>query len=134
MSKNAAGEDKLGELHSKIADVYLRVLEGYDVLAQKQRERIEDPEKDEPEVVLEPSAAFLSAVNAFLKNNEITCNTENSETLSKLQNRLSQKGRVTDGTASERKVVPLRDLPVREEDDPKPVQGEAELLDKLGLG
>lgn len=133
MTKNAATETKLGKLHDKVADVMLNALETYDEVNEKAQASADE---ETPFIPLEPSAALLGAITKFLKDNEITCNTDESQKLSGLAARMASKERVTQRQPGQ--VVPLRDLPVTEEDAQRygPVDTSAvdtETLKKLGL-
>lgn len=119
MTKNAATETKLGKLHDKVADVMLNALETYDEVNEKAQASADE---ETPFIPLEPSAALLGAITKFLKDNEITCNTDESQKLSGLAARMASKERVTQRQPGQ--VVPLRDLPVTEDID---------ALKKLGL-
>ena len=99
MSKNAAASGRLGQLHAKVAEVMLDCLNEYDAQKETFRkandialELRDDP--NAPPVMLyfpEPSAALLGAITKFLKDNEITCNTDDGDTLSALDERLKNK-------------------------------------------
>ena len=72
----AASEKKLGILHEKLADVFTELLDGVVIGV--------DEETGE-ETRLPPSAAILTAVNQFLKNNDITCAPDESNAIGKLK-------------------------------------------------
>ncbi len=78
MTSKAAKTDKLGELHSRVAEVMLDALNNIEESNARLKELHEmiKAEKDEQPafVPLEPSAALLNAITKFLKDNEITCN------------------------------------------------------------
>jgi hypothetical protein len=132
MTKKAATEDKLGELHSKVADVMLKALDNYDQFNEKELQRTSDDEDAGPALPLEPSAALIGAITKFLKDNDITCNTKASPAMTKLQDQLAKKARVS---AS---VVPLRDMPVTEDVPQKRTTAKTDAVDDdlkaLGLG
>ena len=67
MSKKA-DMDKLNNLHNLIADYYAEAIESGEEL----------------------SSGFLAAVNAFLKNNNVTADISESEPMQDLQNKLRQ--------------------------------------------
>ena len=127
MTKTSAPEAKLGALHAKVADTLVNALDAHDkhlelVMSaneKAQAEGNEDAIRDLPEL----DTAVLSAAITFLKNNSITCNTEDSQSLSGLAARLAEKPKLAPKAPA--KVVPLRDLPVTEAD--------ADALQKLGL-
>lgn len=85
MSKPAS-EGKLGALHDKLADVFAEMLDGV-VIGQE-----EDPDTGEVvETRMPPSAAILTAVNQFLKNNNITCVPDASNSTGKLAEKAAQR-------------------------------------------
>lgn len=111
MTKNAAAEGKLGQLHAKVADVLLSTLSAYDKAQELTQQRlgaaVDDPDM-EIQTVVEPSGALLGAAIKFLKDNEITCQIEENAGLSSLEKRLAAKA------ASRANVVALRDVAVGE--------------------
>ena len=127
MSKKAATEDKLGELHSKVADVMLNALDAYDEVEKLVVEREQEKEDGTTIVTIEarePSAALLGAITKFLKDNEITCNSAEAEGMTDLQKKLIEK------RAKRGKVVGLDGLPIQEPED----QSDQSDLKALGLG
>ena len=122
VTKASAPEDKLGALHAKVADVMLKALDAIELANEKAPEQDDDGNSLPP---MEPSAALLGAITKFLKDNNITCNTEDSQTMTGLQQRLKDKPRLARKAPAETNVVPLRELPVTEDD--------AAALEKLGL-
>jgi hypothetical protein len=112
MSKGAASESLLGQLHERVAKVMLDALDRYakfdldDIV-------LGDPDGNGMVTVSipEPSAALLGAITKFLKDNDITCQIEESKEMSDLEKRLQAKG---DTTA---KVVQLRQVAQVEADD-----------------
>lgn len=101
MSKGAAREEVLGELHSKVAQVMKNALDRADKMAT--------PSEDEDAIVVEVNPALLTAVTNFLKQNQITVDTSSEvEELSATERRLREK-REKRGN-----VVSLMDLPTSE--------------------
>jgi hypothetical protein len=86
-----AKESKLGDLHSKVADVMIGAL---DVNAKAQEaynlmdaEQIAERDIKQPEL----NPALLSVVVRFLDANKITCAPEAGNTMSDLEQRLADK-------------------------------------------
>lgn len=88
MAKGAAKETKLGKLHDRLADVFIRVLERYETRMKAPSQ--EDLEADMLDEILEfePSPAMLSAIAKFLKDNEIGIDVDQQDKLSATQMRL----------------------------------------------
>lgn len=63
--KKPASEEKLAELHNRVAEIMLECIE---------------PSTDDEGNVVHASPAMLATVTKFLKDNEITCNTGEHET------------------------------------------------------
>lgn len=89
MAKNAATEETLGALHSKLAKVLGGVLDVYDKAQQ------EYLEADDPDAIMpEPSAPILSVALKLLSDSKITCvpseNKEAGSLAEKLANRRSK--------------------------------------------
>lgn len=112
MARGASNESTLGKLHSRLTEVFLRVLSRYeDRLAMA--DRINSGEVNiEDEMIAElfndnsmPNPAMLSAVSKFLKDNEITFDTEQLNELSGLERRLK------DMQSKRGNVVSLTNLP-----------------------
>lgn len=74
-----ASEAKLGALHDKLADVFSELLEGTVI-----GEETDEETGEVVETRLPPSAAILTAVNQFLKNNNISCVPDASNSTGKL--------------------------------------------------
>lgn len=96
MAKGAAKEKQLGALHAKITDVFIKVLSRY----EERLDKIEsiDPDEFENEMLEElfnenamPNPAMLSAVTKFLKDNEISFDTEKLAQLSDQERRLKER-------------------------------------------
>lgn len=96
MAKGAANEKALGALHSKLADVFAKVLERYikrmDALDSINSEDLEDEMlKELFEEGADPNPAMLNAVTAFLKQNEIRFDDEKVDQISALQQSLDER-------------------------------------------
>lgn len=102
MAKGAASESKLGSLHAKVADVFLKVLETY----EKRLEAIDNIDLSEMADEIEaamvaklfeegsmPSPAMLSAITKFLKDNEVTFEIEKIDEISDTQRRLQARAK-----------------------------------------
>lgn len=81
MAKNAASEDALGTLHNAFA-TYLGSL-------------LSNPEAP-------PSAAELAVINAFLKNNDISCAVSATNAVGKLKEQLKGVGAPPEVTAKDK--------------------------------
>jgi len=73
-------ESALGAMHGKLTEYY-----------NKRLERELQEEDDELSIGLSP--AELTAMNNFLKQNSITCQIEESEEMTELQQRLAQRSK-----------------------------------------
>ena len=96
MAKGAATESSLGKLHSKLADVFAKVLERYiermDALDTVDMTDVEDEMlKELFEEGAMPNPAMLNAVAAFLKQNEIRFDDEKVDKISALQESLNER-------------------------------------------
>lgn len=96
MSKGSATEQTLGNLHSKITAVFQRILERYEARLQAIEDI--DPDDIQDEIVRElfdeavmPNPAMLSAVTKFLKDNEISFDTEQLDELGETERRLAER-------------------------------------------
>lgn len=96
MAKGAATEARLGALHDKVADVFLKVLARYeqrlDVLENVNADDISSEVLDE---LLDdgklPNPAMLSAITKFLKDNDIGIDSEKVNELSGVERRLAER-------------------------------------------
>lgn len=86
MSVNAAKEEALGVLHSKVATIMTGAL---DVFEERQKEYLNGNVEDAPEV----NASLLSVITKFLSDNKISCAPEESAEVSELAQRLKNKRR-----------------------------------------
>jgi len=95
MSKSSATETLMGTLHSKVAAVMVRTLDGIELAQAAFEEALKG---DDAQAVLDAlgampqvSPAFLSAATKFLADNKITCQTDEDENIGGLAERLAKK-------------------------------------------
>jgi len=98
MAKNAASEEALGGLHSTVTKIFSRVLEGYLAKLDIAADQLANASNLEDDLVaellsmnIEPSPAMLSAASKFLKDNEVTYDSEQLDELGALEKRLAEK-------------------------------------------
>lgn len=96
MAKGAANEGRLGTLHSKITEVFIQVLERYETRLDLREQLSTDDLQEEIlakllDMDFEPNPAMLSAITKFLKDNEISFDTEQLEQLSDQERRLKER-------------------------------------------
>ena len=105
MAKGAATEEALGSLHSKIAGVFIKVLERY----EKRLIAIDtiDPDTITDDIILQlfdenamPNPRMLSAVTKFLKDNNIGFDTQQIQELSDQERRLKERSQRRGNIAS----------------------------------
>ncbi|WP_156433870.1 hypothetical protein [Bradyrhizobium retamae] len=93
MSSGPAKESKLGDLHSKVADVMISALDhiekAQEAYSLMDTEVIADKGIKEPEL----NPALLSVMVRFLDANKITCAPEAGNTMSDLEQRLADKSK-----------------------------------------
>lgn len=112
MAKGAAKETQLGTLHARITDVFIKVIARYEERLNKMDSLTADEAENEfwqelfNDAAL-PSPAMLSAVTKFLKDNEISFETERLAELSDQERRLQER------RAQRGNVVSLTDLPIQ---------------------
>lgn len=99
----AASQSKMNGLHDKVADVFIKVLERYEVrmdIADMYADgKIEiDPEEISAEVLDKlmgdgymPSPAMMSAITKFLKDNEVLFEKEKIDDMSEHQRALDER-------------------------------------------
>ena len=89
MTKKAATEAALGDLHAKVAKVMADALTVFD----KAQEVYLEAEKDELSELTAPilNPALLSVMTKFLSDNKITCVPEESEGMSELEEKLRRR-------------------------------------------
>jgi hypothetical protein len=98
MARNAADEDSLGTLHRLMTEQFLRLLGG------KLTRPIYDKEGSEVgEEVIHATAAELSVIRAFLKDNEITAAMDQGTALDALRQKLA-------GAREGRPAMPVADF------------------------
>lgn len=81
MSKGAASEEVLGQLHARVAEVLLAMLE---------KREYEDPETGET-VPLDPDPRIISSAVTFLNNNKVKMSPFLDNTVSEIQKKLDAK-------------------------------------------
>lgn len=98
MAKGAAKQETLGKLHNKLTEVFIKVLSRYedrlDAIEKINRGEIDLGEEMLTELFDEgamPNPAMLSAVSKFLKDNEISFDTEQMQELGSLERRLKEQ-------------------------------------------
>ena len=98
MARGAAKEQSLGRLHSKLTDVFLKVLQRYEDRMELVQ-RIDAGEISiEDEMIQQlfdensmPNPAMLGAVSKFLKDNDISFDSEKLDELGSLERRLAEQ-------------------------------------------
>lgn len=113
----AAKEDKLGSLHEKVAEVLTVMLEGTTLEAEYDAEGVEVAAP----TVIPPSAATITAAIQFLKNNNITCVPDESNSLGRLKEAQERRAAERDARKGALKGTAPRDF----------VAGPADFLDGL---
>ena len=80
----SASDKQLGALHQKLAEVLSEALDGQVV------EGYEDPETGEVQEAMNipPSASILTVAAKFLKDNDVTCDVEQNDTVAAMRNKL----------------------------------------------
>jgi len=88
MAKGAANEQVMGDLHQKVAQVFLRILDSYEKAAE-----IADVADDAMAELLGsgPNPAMMGAITKFLKDNDIAFDTEEIAQLSDIEQRLKAR-------------------------------------------
>jgi len=86
MARNASTEARMGSLHAKLTEIFIKILEKYD--GQLSMETAEDELMD---AIGEPNPAMLGAVAKFLKDNSISIETEELNELTAMEQRLKNK-------------------------------------------
>ena len=82
--------EKLTQLHDKLTDVYIEILEA----ASSDGESTEDADADEDDLglgILMLSPAMLTSAANFLKQNDITAQPEEGDSMSELAKKLREK-------------------------------------------
>ena len=97
MARVGAKIDRLGALHSKVAEIFLRVLEMYDANLTRLDNMAGDDALEEAfveEVMkagLLPTPAMMAAVTQFLKHNNIEAEMEEVSKMTDLQRSLAER-------------------------------------------
>jgi ABC-type Zn uptake system ZnuABC Zn-binding protein ZnuA len=89
MSKNAATEEVLGDLHARVATVMIGALNTVEKAQQAYNEL--EPEQASVTPMPEVSASLLSAMTKFLADNKITCNPAEDNKTSALAEKLAKR-------------------------------------------
>lgn len=105
-NKKAASEDTLGELHNKVANVMIGILNTTEIALEAYEEASKTADVETLAVMTKPelSPSMLSAMTKFLADNSITCNPAESSSASELEHILQNKQR----RKRVGNVVPLR--------------------------
>jgi len=88
MAKGASTEGRMGVLHNKMTELFLKILQKYEAGMDIEGELI-DAMSDN----VAPNPAMLGAITKFLKDNSITMDTEQLDELSEMEERLANKRR-----------------------------------------
>ena len=106
MSKNSATEKVLGDLHSKVATVFQKVLTRYEARLDVFEAGV-SPEDMTDDVLSEllsdgamPNPAMLAAITKFLKDNSIAFDTEEVDALNDQERRLAERRNNRKGVGS----------------------------------
>jgi hypothetical protein len=86
--KKPASEGELGTLHALMTEQFRKLLAGE--IVRKWKEKDSEGNEVEKEEVLVPTAAELSVIRAFLKDNEITAVANKGGALDELQKKLNE--------------------------------------------
>lgn len=88
----AASNEVLGEIHTLLAALYREMLHGREEPLVVNGEVLLDKETGEPIMrKVYPTAAELSTINAFLKNNNITAGSGGQDELAKLKKLMDER-------------------------------------------
>lgn len=88
----AASNEVLGEIHTLLAALYKELLQGREEHVVVNGEVLVDKETGEPIMrKVYPTAAELSTINAFLKNNNITAGSGGQDELEKLKKLMAER-------------------------------------------
>ncbi len=94
MTDTPATSKELAALHKKISSAMLRALEANaraEALLSEYSADLPEPVVDFLEELCNTNPALFQAVTKFLKDNDVTCQIEEDETTSALQQRLAKK-------------------------------------------
>lgn len=102
MAKGASTEPTLGKLHNKLTLLFLKILQKYenDLKALSKADLGDELMDGLVADNVMPSPAMLSAIAKFLKDNEITMETETLDELSGMEQRLAAKRKARPALAS----------------------------------
>lgn len=107
MAKGAAKEQELGGLHSALAQVFKKVLKKYernlDIVENMTTEELTNEMVGEIE---DPNPAMLSAIAKFLKDNEISMDSESVDELNSTSRRLKERREARAKAGMNLSVVP----------------------------
>ncbi len=104
MAKGASTEARMGKLHGKLTELFIKVLKQYESnMDQLDEGAVLDELMAEG---LMPNPAMLGAVSKFLKDNAISIDSEEVDELSSMERRLAAK------KAKRPSLVSITDLPV----------------------
>lgn len=113
MAKNAATQSEMGTLHSRLARVFQRVLQKYelslDALDKIDRDNIEEEMLQALLESAEPNPAMLSAVAKFLKDNNVGMDSEAVDELNNIDTRLKERRAARRAAGMRLELVPLVD-------------------------
>ena len=105
MAKGASTENQLGSLHMKLTLLFTNIIQRYETqLDAANSLNMDDVGEEMLAALMEdkimPSPAMLSAISKFLKDNEITMETEQLNALSVMEERLIAKQKARPSLAS----------------------------------
>lgn len=84
----AASEKKLGDLHTRLADVFIGALDRAEAAA------VIEPDEEELAFATEINPALLNAASKFLKDNEITCSGGEGSKAEELREKFAKRKQV----------------------------------------
>ena len=87
MAKGASTEVQMGNLHSKLTNIFIKILTKYD----NDLGEIDIEEEMADALINEPNPAMLGAITKFLKDNSITIESQELDELSAMEQRLADK-------------------------------------------
>lgn len=105
----AASEKVLGEIHDATSKWCRLILEGVPLLDKEGSAVLKE---DGQPWLVPPSAAHLTVIRAFLKDNEITCDPTNDSSVDALRKKLEERRRREKGAVV---IDPMMDLGLRPE-------------------
>ena len=100
MAKGASTEARMGKLHNKITELFLKILIKYEddlsAMGNAEDELIDSLMEEG----MMPNPAMLGAITKFLKDNNISLESEKLDELSEMEERLAAKKRNRPNMAS----------------------------------